>query len=273
MLKHNIKLIFRNFKKDSSTFLINLIGLSTGLACVLLIFLWVTDELNMDKIHKNDHRLYRVMQNFKFPNKTTTWEITPALLSDAMEAEFSEVEAALTISSAEENPEGVFYKDDKNILANGIFAEEDYFEFFSYPLLKGNPKELLKDKSSIVISDKLALKLFESTENILGKTLDYKNSWTEGTFKITGVFQRPPSNSTAQFDFLMSIDILMADEDASKWTGDYAQNFVLLKEGVEVRKFNRKLSPYIKSKHSTRATATLFLQKYSDRYLYSTFEN
>jgi putative ABC transport system permease protein len=85
MIKHNLLLIFRNFKRFKSTFLINLVGLSTGLACTLIIYLWVNDELKFDKFHKNDQQLYLVMANFHNSGNVVTTRATPGLLGVALE--------------------------------------------------------------------------------------------------------------------------------------------------------------------------------------------
>ena len=108
MFRHNIILAFRNFKRNKTSFLINLIGLSTGLTCAILIYLWVSDEINVDKFHDNNDRLYQVLQNRQFPQKIATWEITPTLLVNAIKEDLPEVEAATNISSREENPRGAF---------------------------------------------------------------------------------------------------------------------------------------------------------------------
>ena len=82
MLKHSLLLSFRNFKRYKGTFLINIIGLSCGLACVLIIFLWINDELSFDKYHENDNRLYQVMVNAKTETGIETNKNTPHILSD-----------------------------------------------------------------------------------------------------------------------------------------------------------------------------------------------
>ena len=91
MLKHNLLIIFRNFKRSKGTFFINLIGLSTGLACALLIYLWVNDELHVDKFNKNDSRLYQVMENAKLADRITTQPYTPDLMAETMAEEIPEI--------------------------------------------------------------------------------------------------------------------------------------------------------------------------------------
>src|SRR6202012_3688160 len=94
MFKHNLVLIYRNFRRYKSTFLINLIGLSCGLACVLVIYLWVNDELSFDKYHVNDSRLYQVMTNVKSEKGIETNKNTPHSLVEVLPQEMPEVEYA-----------------------------------------------------------------------------------------------------------------------------------------------------------------------------------
>src|SRR3978361_1019667 len=92
MFKHNLLLFYRNFKRHKSTFLINLTGLSCGLACVLLIYLWVSDEWSFDKYHANDDRLYQVMVSAKTESGIETTKNTPHALSDVLALEMPSVE-------------------------------------------------------------------------------------------------------------------------------------------------------------------------------------
>src|SRR5688572_25832797 len=99
MLRHTLLLIYRNFKRFKSTFFINLTGLSAGLACTLLIFLWIKDELSVDKFHEKDERLYHVRLNIPLGDGSIlTSESTPGLLGEALEEEMSEVEEAVIIA-------------------------------------------------------------------------------------------------------------------------------------------------------------------------------
>jgi len=98
MIRHNIKLAFRNFKKDKSTFLINLIGLSTGLACTILIFMWVNDERGVDKFHENDAQLFRIFSNMDENGQITTEVVLPAVLAKALEEDIPEVKEGASYS-------------------------------------------------------------------------------------------------------------------------------------------------------------------------------
>src|SRR5687768_6410707 len=99
MFRHIILITYRNFLRYKSSFLINLLGLSSGLACTLLIYLWVTDELSVDRFHQKDDQLYQVLRNVQHPDGIKTGESTPALLGEALLEEMPEVEYALSVNT------------------------------------------------------------------------------------------------------------------------------------------------------------------------------
>ncbi len=136
MFKHNLLLIYRNFRKHKSTFLINLIGLSCGLACVLVIYLWVNDELSFDKYHVNDSRLYQVMTNIKSEKGIDTRKDTPHLLTEMLPLEMPEVEYAATVTPDLFFPAFTLSANDKKIKGTGKFASKDFFKIFSYNLVQ-----------------------------------------------------------------------------------------------------------------------------------------
>ncbi len=274
MFRHNIILAFRNFKRNKTSFLINLIGLSTGLTCAILIYLWVSDEINVDKFHDNNDRLYQVLQNRQFPQKIATWEITPTLLVNAIKEDLPEVEAATNISSREENPRGAFSFGEKNIIAEGIYAGENFFEVFTFPIKESENQSFLKDKNSIAISESFAQKLFSTTKNVIGKTIEWTRGQNKKSFRIAAIFETPPSNSTLQFDFVWNMQLLIdADEYAGKWNGDYAKTFLVLKPDANFEKFNNRFASFMNTKTDKRKKSQLFIQQFSDKYLNGKYEN
>ena len=206
MLKHNLLIIFRNFKRNKSTFFINLIGLSTGLACALLIYLWVNDELHIDKWSKNDSRLYQVMDNQQQSQGITTGEGTPDLLADALTVEIPEVKYAAAVTPSSWFGNFTLTSADKNIKATGQFGGKDFFNVFTYDLLQGNPNEILTKDNSIVISETLAKKIFNTTQNIIGKLIQWQVMGFKMNSIISGHFKGIPANSTEKFDFVLSYD-------------------------------------------------------------------
>ena len=169
MFKHNIIIAIRSLKRHKASFFINLIGLSTGLACAIIIYLWVNDEMSFDKFHANDKQLYQVMELSKENNINVVHNTTQGLLADAMEKDLPEVKLAvpvLNITNA-----GMTFNiktKDKILKAEGIFTGKNFFDIFSFKLLQGLPQQVLADRNGIVISENLATSLFGSVANAAG---------------------------------------------------------------------------------------------------------
>ncbi|MEB2782379.1 FtsX-like permease family protein [Algoriphagus sp. C2-6-M1] len=274
MLKHHILLIYRSFKRFKSTFLINLIGLSTGLACVLLIFLWVNDELKVDKFHKNDSRLFQVMKNLDDAQGIHTGEHVPGLLARVLAEEMPEVELAVSVfPPAEHTFNGVLSLDETHMKARSKYADMDFFDVFSYPLLWGDKNLALSEPSSVVISESLAASLFQTADRAVGKTVAWKGERLEGQFMVSGVFASLPSNASIQFDILFNYDLLLESSPGLlEWGNSGPSTYLLLERGSDFSGFNDKIFNFVKSKQP-ESQITLFARHYSDRYLYNTYEN
>ncbi|HYF68926.1 MAG TPA: ABC transporter permease [Ohtaekwangia sp.] len=265
MLRHNFLLIYRNIKRFKTTFFINLIGLSTGLACTLLIYLWVNDELQMDKFHERDSSLYQIMENQNHGTGTRATNSTPWLLAEALKEEMPEVEYASVVTPSQWFKGQTLSVGLKNTQATGTYTGKDFFHIFSYELLQGSKDNVLSDRSSIVISEKVAMNLFQSTENVVGKTIELQH---EKQYQVSGVFRNVPSNSTMQFDFVLSVDVLKQTQpEAFAWENAGPKTFVVLKEGTDSEGFNTKISNFISTK-SKDTHRNLFLTSYSDNYLH-----
>ncbi|HET6543414.1 MAG TPA: ABC transporter permease [Chryseolinea sp.] len=274
MLRHNLILIYRSFKRFRSTFLINLIGLSTGLASALLIYLWVNDELHMDKFHEKDRRLYQVMDNHKQNDGWNTMIETAGPLADALVADMPEVEytAALAPPTWAGFDKFVLTVDERNIRATGQYAGKDYFNIFSYKLIEGDASQVLADKNSIVISEDVAMKLFNRKHNVVGKTIEFQH---EREFLISGVFESIPAASSTHFDFVLSFETF---REVKPWAGEWSSSgphvYVVLREGTDVKAFNKNIENFIAKKTNSDVTRRrMFLAPYSDNYLYGNYEN
>ena len=269
MFRHNLLLIYRNFKRFRSTFFINLIGLSTGLACALLIYLWVNDELQIDKFHEKDSRLFMVMSNHKNVDNIVTFPNTPGLLAPALLQEIPGIDYAVSTSGW--IGKFTLSHDNSHVKAFGQFASKDYFNVFSYKLLQGD--KVLEDQNSIVISEGLAKKLFNTSENVVGKTIEWETQGVRKSVTVTGIFEDIPSNSSEQFEFLLSFELYEKElETYPFWSNNYAMTYLILKEGTNADALNSKISGFLKSKQED-SNITLFLIRYSDKYLHSNYEN
>ena len=269
MFKHNLLLIYRNFKRFKSTFFINLIGLSTGLACVLLIYLWVNDELSVDKFNENDSRLFRAMEHRVKSGGIWTSPTTPGPLAEALVEDMPEIEYVVPTTQPQSY---LLSLGDKNVSAVGRYVGNHFFKTFSYDLIEGDAGKVLSDKNSIVISDVLARKLFNTTDNLIGKTVEFQH---ETSFQVSGVFKSMPSNATDQFEFVLTFEKFREYRDWLKsWGNTGLLTMVLLKPDVDVNAFNAKIADYVKVKTEGQIThRTLFLKNYSENYLHGKYEN
>ena len=266
MLNHYLLLIYRNFLRSKSYFLINLTGLTAGLVCTLLIFLWVRDEYRMNKFHENDSRLYQVVEHQKYADEIMTTTSTPGILAETLKQEMPEVEYAATTTWITPFTLSV---GDHNVKAEGYHVGEDYFNILSFKLVQGDKSQVLKDKYSIVVSRELAKKLFDTDENVVGKTLELQH---DKSFHVTGVFEKN-RYSSMQFDFVLPFEYY---KDDNKWVTEWGNNgpssLVVLRQGSDPVAFSNKIKDYLKGKDK-ESTITLFLQKFSDRYLNGKFVN
>jgi predicted permease len=269
MLHHTFLLIYRNFKRFKSTFLINLIGLSSGLACTLLIYLWVNDELSIDKFHENDDRIYYAMEHRVKADGIWTSPNTSGPLGEALAEEMPEVEYTSTASRLGQATLSV---GDKMIKSKGRYASKNFFKIFSYEIVRGNKDLVLADKHSIVISEDLAIRLFNSIDNVIGKVIEYEHF---EQYVVSGIFKNIPQHSSEKFDYLQSFEKLIENnQNHSSWGNTGLSTYVLLKKGASLHVVNNKIAEYVKIKTNNEITyRTLFLKKYSDIYLYGNYEN
>ncbi|MEM9858105.1 MAG: ABC transporter permease [Bacteroidota bacterium] len=267
MFKHSLKLAYRNFKRFTNSFFINLIGLCTGLACALFIFLWVNDEVNMNTFHEKSERLYQVMEHQQYADDIMTTVSTPGLLAESLKEEIPEVEYAATTTWINSNTLSV---EDKNISARGYYVGTDFFNIFSFELIQGDADLVLSEKSNIVISEELALKLFDTTQDIIGRQVEFQH---DKVFQVSGVFAGTPKNSSLQFEYVMSFEEF---KDINDWVLNWGSNgprtFVILNEGVDAKVVSDKIADFVTEK-GQQNNVTLFLDQYSNRYLYGRFEN
>ncbi|GAB3949000.1 ABC transporter permease [Spirosoma harenae] len=274
MLRNHVKIAWRNLVKDRQFTLLNLTGLSTGLACTLLIYLWVNDEIHMDKYNEKDEQLFQVMSNFFHENDIKTGNHTPGLLANALAAEMPEVEHAVTVVPASWfSNKGLISVGENHLKAGGQFVSKDYFNVFTCPFLAGNKNSLFSDNSTIALSENMAIKLFGTTTNVLGKAIQWDQGQFSGTYRVGGIFRNPPANSTEPFDLLFNFNVFVVRRPGMEnWGNSDPSTFLILKEGTNLDQFNAKINSYLATKNK-EITTQLFAIKYSDIYLHGQFEN
>lgn len=274
MLRHFITLSLRNFKRNRTTFLINLLGLSTGLACVILIFLWVSDEKSVDHFHSTDEHLYQVMNNLELPFDILTLESTPYPMASSLLEEMPEVEAAVAVNDffTWRHREGIISQGETKIETKGLYTTSSFFEVFPFQILLGQSSNLLQRKDEVILSKSLTDKLFPALPNPIGQIVEFDHTTFNGKFKVAGVFEGPPTNATWQFDFLLHFDALLEqDPSAQQWTTNAAKTFLLLREDTNPNEFNTKIAQYINERNQFSNAFTPFVKRFSDKYLYGNY--
>lgn len=241
MWRNYLKVALRNIANQKEYSLINILGLSIGMASFILIFLFIRHEMSYDRYHENADRIFRVAREDAMSSKRTA--LTPNPIAPELAREFPEIVCAVRINDIHRKVlvgyQNRFFKEDHFVL-----TDPDVFRMFSFPLLKGNPDTALKDKSSLVISEEMAEKYF-GNEDPVGRTLNVDNRFD---FDVAGVMRNIPPNSHFHCDFLASF----AFADDIYWKGfsrDRTQSslhtYILLQEGVSPHDLENKLPAFV----------------------------
>ncbi|HVW12624.1 MAG TPA: ABC transporter permease [Mucilaginibacter sp.] len=275
MIKNYLKIAWRNFTKDRQFSILNLIGLSTGLACALLIYLWINDELKIGRFNEKDSQLYQVMVNGHWPDGIQTGENSPGLLARSMKEELPEVEYAVATihPGGLTNDKGIFINGANRAEATAIFAGKDLFDVFSYKLIDGNKDNVLTRPDGVVLSDEMARKLFHTTQNVVGRQVTWNQTGLSGTYLITGVFKKLPATSLDQFDVVFNYDYFLSkNPKLTNWQNNDPYTYLILKKGTDIQGFNNKIVNFVKSKDKD-SHITLFVQRYGDKYLFNHYKD
>lgn len=270
MFRNYFKIAWRNLVKDKQFTVINVIGLSAGLACALLIFLWVHDESSYDKFFKNDDRLYQLMERRTYDGEAHTSEASSGLLSEAVKQQVAGAEYAAAVAPPDWFPQYTLSVGDKNIKVTGQYAGKDYFNIFSFKLIEGNKNSVLENKSAIVLSDELAKKLFGATENIIGKSVRFDQ---DTTFYVSGVFEKVAEHSSQQFDFVLSFDYFKSIKEwVTRWSDSGPLTYVLLNQGTDINSFNKVVADVI-TLNTGDTSRKVAATRFSDMYLHNNYDD
>jgi putative ABC transport system permease protein len=277
MIRHNLLLFYRNFRQFKSTFFINLLGLSTGLASVIMIYLWANDELSFDRFHENTARIYQVMDNENSDGTIKTTGHTQDFLGTLLKEEMPEVEYGATTTPRDFFPSFVLHAGNDYVKGTVKFADEDFFNIFSYNIIEGNADHILSNEISVAISSSLSKRLFGTTENAIGKTFEWQAMTLKQTVEVSGVFNDVPQNASEQFDFVLPMKVLLkliGSKGERDWNNITPfHNYVLLREDADVAALNDRIKNIIQDRTGKPSTRTFFLQPYGDLYLHGRFEN
>ena len=243
MLKNYFKIAIRNLSRNKLLSFVNITGLAIGLACVILILLFVKDEWGFDKFHKNGKNIYRLVQTTTDSSgKESRSGNTGVPHGPVFAAEIPEIENFCRIKGWEMTTK----KGNEGIKAMVLFADPSLFNIFSIDVLKGNAAEMLKGRNSVVLSENAAEKYF-GHENPLGKNVEIEVDEALEPFLVTGIVKNPPLNSSIQFDMLIPFERQNPNSPAGmsqgmgNWNNLYLNTFFLLNKNADLKATEKKL--------------------------------
>ena len=269
MWHHHLLVFYRNALRFKRTFIVNLLGLSSGLACALVIYFWIQDELHMDHFLEDEDRIYTVMENHHQTNRIMTVEASPGILAEALREEIPEIEDAVQIVPEFYSAAFTLSYGERNIKGKGEYAGKSFFDIFSLNLITGNRETALQENNIIVLSRNMATRLFGSPQAAMGKAIQLNH---DKSLAVRGVFEDLPSNADSKFDFLLPYQMFIDRGVFIHWDNHNTQTLVKLKEGTDINKVNAKIENFIKGKFP-ESLVTLFLKPYAERYLYGTYKD
>jgi putative ABC transport system permease protein len=232
MFQNYLKIALRSLFKQKVYSIINILGLSTGIASCLLIVLFVKDEFSYDKFHHNADRIYKVVLERIYPNHSTNYAIIPHSYAEVMVRDFEEIDEAVRLAGPFNNIV-VSYKDGqdnvKQFEENFILAaDSNFFRIFNIPLTKGDASKALVNPSDAVVTETIARKYFGNTEPI-GKTIQFFGV----DFTVSAVCKDVPDNSHFQFNILTKWNDRLFGNERSNFTSFSSHTYLVLEPGAD----------------------------------------
>ena len=228
MLRNYVTVALRSLRKYNAYTAINLAGLAVGMACCLLIYLYVQDELSYDRYHENADRIYRLAVDWETPDRTYPNALTSAPMGPQVLADYPEVQAAVRFFPT--GRDVLVRYDEKRFYEPRVFyADASVFDVFSFNVFRGNAATALTAPNTIVLTETMAHKYF-GNEDPIGKTVRLDNQWD---YQVTGVMQDVPEASHFHFDFLASFSSLEAimGDGLQQWMNNPYYTYLLLPDG------------------------------------------
>lgn len=239
MFKSYLITAFRNLWKYRFYSSINILGLAIGLTCFLFILLYVKDELSYDQYHEKKDRIYRINFDGHAFEQDLNFAVVGAPVGEVMLKEFPEVEKYCRFR--ERGSFIISYEDNSFREQNCIYTDSTFFEVFSMNLIQGDPKRVLAEPNTIVISEEAANKYFGS-EDPIGKSLRIDNRLN---YRVTGVMEKMPKNTHFNFDMLASLSSLDESRNTT-WLSNNFQTYLVLKESATAEAVNDKFDALVR---------------------------
>lgn len=238
MIRNYIKIALRNLVKNRVYSVINILGLSVGIAACMLIFLYAKDDLSFDHFHKNKENMYRLTVDMTKPSgEQSHFGSTGMMPGPAFARYIPEVESFVRLQSDNvtvKNAQGAFAQE-------ALWADANLFTFFTFPLLYGNAATALSDLHAVVISEDLAKKYFGRSD-VMGQPLQVTTGFTQQTFVVSGVVKDPPQNSSLRPQLVLPMKNKELRNKDTQWVNFYLNTFVQLRPGTDLQKFEQRMN-------------------------------
>jgi putative ABC transport system permease protein len=257
------KITFRKFLRHKGFSFINISGLAIGLACAIIILLWVQHELSYDGFHANADRIYRIILNYG--EKDSFGPHGPGALGPALKEEYSEIVDSTRFFSVNKNP--VRYKD-KVLNGSVCGVDPSFLKIFTFPFVWGDPDKAMLDNNSIVLTETMVRRIF-GQKDPRGETLGFEwwGRWYD--FKVTGVVKDTPSNSHIKFDYILPISfVTLSGMDIETWNVTAYHTYVLLNEHADEEALGKKIAGILQ-RHLPESTYTVHMEAVSRIHLYN----
>jgi putative ABC transport system permease protein len=262
MFKSYLTAAFRNLTRKKTYSVLNILGLAVGIAAFLMISIYVSFELSYDRFHENADRIFAVISGDQ--------AVTPVPLAPALMQEFPEVEVATRFQGLGQYL--IRYKEKAFFGDRWVWADEHFFDIFTFPLVSGDRQTALRDPFSVVLTEDMARKYF-GNENPMGKVLQWNGSDGENDFIVTGVMRNVPDNSHVKGDFFASFKTQTTfssyNPDNFGWGNYWCHTFILLSEGSDHRLLQEKYPEFLESQTGVKRDWDYFNQRLTDLHLKS----
>ncbi len=272
ILKNYLKVALRVFKKEKAYTFTNLLGLTLGLVCSLFIYLWINDELSYNQFTENKDKLHYVSVNMPENGKMVHWQGTPYPLMKVLKEQYPAIKE--TAIAGWGNDLLIRKNEQQFQEIDGVYATPSIINFLSRKIIAGNLEFMNDNTMSIALAESEAIKYFGpdwQNQSVIGKTLEDNNN---NSYQLAVVFEDIPERSTLQFDFLVPYAKKLKDRPYLDSWGNYSNRlFVLIDDQFNTEQATENIQDAVKDHRPQEDNAELFLQAFSDMYLYSNFEN
>lgn len=271
MLRNYFKIAWRNLIRNKAFSAINILGLALGMACSLLIGLWIQDELSVGRQYPDSANLYRVYQRTNQNGVITAGDGTPGPLAQELKQQFPEIVQAASFSWEEPHTVRVDNKVDKHFIR---YVGADWFRLYDIPVLAGSSTSALTVPNGVAISRRIAETYFGNAQAAVNQSIRFDN---KTDYQITAVYENLPANSEVKYDFLLNWSRFMTQNAwARDWGNSPVQTRIQLRADTDPVAFEAKIKSYLKTHRVGTAPGfkvDLFLHPERDAYLYANFEN